>query len=138
VRNGLNADLGFSPEDRAENIRRVSEVAALFAASGTVCITAFISPYRADRARAREAAAEDFHEFYIKADLETCEKRDPKGLYAKARAGQIPQFTGISAPYEAPDGAELVVDTSLSGIEACVDQLVAYVIENLALTKVGA
>ncbi len=138
VRNGLNADLGFSPEDRAENIRRVSEVAALFAASGTVCITAFISPYRADRARAREAAGEDFHEFYIKADLETCEKRDPKGLYAKARAGQIPQFTGISAPYEAPDGAELVVDTSLSGIEACVDQLVAYVIENLALTKVGA
>jgi bifunctional enzyme CysN/CysC len=137
VRNGLNADLGFSPEDRAENIRRVSEVAALFASAGVVCITAFISPYRADRERARTAAGDDFHEFYIKADLETCEKRDPKGLYAKARAGQIPQFTGISAPYEAPEAPELVIDTSEHDVEACVDRLVGYVIDQLAAVKTG-
>src|SRR3546814_386164 len=111
VRRGLNADLGFSPEDRAENIRRVGEAAALFADAGLVVVTAFISPYRADRDRARAAAGDAFHEVYVKADLETCEARDPKGLYRRARAGEIPDFTGISAPYESPESPELIVDT---------------------------
>jgi len=97
VRSGLNANLSFSPEDRVENIRRVGEVAALFADAGFLCITAFISPYRADRARARQAGGEAFHEIYVRADLETCERRDPKGLYRRARAGEIADFTGVSA-----------------------------------------
>ncbi len=132
VRHGLNANLGFSPEDRAENIRRVGEVAALFAEAGTVAITAFISPYRSDRDRAREACAEDgFHEVYVKADVATCEGRDPKGLYQKARSGEIKEFTGISAPYEAPDSPELVVDTEACDVDQCVDQLVSYVEQKL-------
>jgi len=134
IRSGLNANLGFSPEDRVENIRRVGEVAALFADAGILCITAFISPYRADRARARAAAKEAFHEIYIRADLETCEQRDPKGLYRRARAGEIAEFTGISAPYEAPDGAELVIDTASQPIEACVEQILGYVEAAFALT----
>ncbi|HVM79348.1 MAG TPA: adenylyl-sulfate kinase [Stellaceae bacterium] len=133
IRSGLNANLGFSPEDRVENIRRVGEVAALFADAGILCITAFISPYRADRARARAAAKEAFHEIYIRADLETCEQRDPKGLYRRARAGEIAEFTGISAPYEAPDGAELVIDTASQPIEACVEQILGYVETAFAL-----
>lgn len=101
VRHGLNKDLGFSPKDRTENIRRIGEVAALFTDAGIVNITAFISPYRADREIARKAMPEGcFVEVYIKCDLDQCEKRDPKGLYKKARAGEIPEFTGISAPYE--------------------------------------
>ncbi len=127
VRKGLNADLGFSPEDRAENIRRVGEVAALMADAGIVTITAFISPYRSDRRRAREAAGESFHEIYVKADLDACEKRDPKGLYKKARAGAIKEFTGISSPYEPPEEAELVVDTEQHSIDDCVQQVVEYV-----------
>jgi bifunctional enzyme CysN/CysC len=134
VRSGLNANLGFSPEDRAENIRRVGEVAALLADAGLIVITAFISPYRADRARAREAAGEAFHEIHIDADVETCEARDPKGLYRRARAGEISDFTGISAPYEAPETAELVVDTSNRDVEACLDDLVAYVRANFRVT----
>ena len=133
IRSGLNANLGFSPEDRVENIRRVGEVAALFADAGILCITAFISPYRADRARARAAAKEAFHEIYIRADLDTCEQRDPKGLYRRARAGEIAEFTGISAPYEAPDGAELVIDTASQPIEACVEQILGYVETAFAL-----
>ncbi|HTS93591.1 MAG TPA: adenylyl-sulfate kinase [Stellaceae bacterium] len=133
IRSGLNANLGFAPEDRVENIRRVGEVAALFADAGILCITAFISPYRADRARARAAAKEAFHEIYIKADLETCEQRDPKGLYRRARAGEIAEFTGISAPYETPQGAELVVDTAAQPIEACVEQILGYVEAAFAL-----
>ncbi len=134
VRRGLSANLGFSPEDRAENIRRVGELAALFADAGTVAIAAFISPYRADRERARIAARDtSFHEIFIKADLAVCEKRDPKGLYKKARAGQIQEFTGISAPYEEPENAELVVDTSRASIGACAEQIVAYVARNFAL-----
>jgi adenylylsulfate kinase len=113
IRHGLNKDLGFSPADRTENIRRIGEVAALFTDAGVVNVTAFISPYRADREIARKAMPEGcFVEVYIKCALDECEKRDPKGLYKKARAGQIPEFTGISAPYEAPDHAELVVDTT--------------------------
>ncbi len=127
VRHGLNANLGFTPEDRSENIRRVGEVAALFARAGIICITSFISPYRSDRERARAAAPDAFHEVYVKADLATCEARDPKGLYKKARAGQIPEFTGISAPYEAPEEPEMTVDTSADAADACVDRLVGYV-----------
>jgi bifunctional enzyme CysN/CysC len=127
VRGGLNANLGFSPEDRAENIRRVGEVAGLFADSGVICISAFISPYRADRVRARAAAKGGFHEIFIKAGLEACERRDPKGLYRKARAGEIADFTGISAPYEPPSKAELVVDTEAADIEESVRQVVDYV-----------
>ncbi|MDX1574712.1 MAG: adenylyl-sulfate kinase [Kiloniellales bacterium] len=132
VRGGLNANLGFSPEDRAENIRRVGEVAGLFADSGVICISAFISPYRADRERARAAAKGGFHEVYIKAGLAACERRDPKGLYRKARAGEIADFTGISAPYEPPSRAELVVDTEAADIEESVGRIVDYVERNFA------
>ncbi|MDF1734733.1 MAG: adenylyl-sulfate kinase [Minwuia sp.] len=127
VRFGLNADLGFSPEDRAENIRRVGEVAALMAKAGFIVVTAFISPYRSDRDRARAAAGADFHEIHIDADVATCESRDPKGLYKKARAGEIKDFTGISAPYEAPDAAELTVDTSDLSVDDSVARVSAYV-----------
>lgn len=132
VRSGLNANLGFSPEDRAENIRRVGEVAALLADAGMIVISAFISPYRADRARAREAASDGFHEIYIKADVATCESRDPKGLYKRARAGEISEFTGVSAPYEEPADPDLVVDTTDRGVESCLDELVAYVKNNFS------
>jgi bifunctional enzyme CysN/CysC len=127
VRQGLNSNLGFSPDDRAENIRRVGEVAALFADAGFITITAFISPYRADRERARRAAREHFHEIFIRADLNTCETRDPKGLYKKARRGELPDFTGISAPYEAPEAPELIVDTQMQPIEDSVRQIIEHV-----------
>jgi bifunctional enzyme CysN/CysC len=135
VRTGLNANLGFSPEDRAENIRRVGEVAALLSDAGLIVITAFISPYRADRDRAREAGGDSFREIYIKADVETCESRDPKGLYKRARAGEIQEFTGISAPYEEPADPELVVDTSDRNIESCIDELVAYAKANFVVSS---
>lgn len=127
IRSGLNADLGFSPEDRAENIRRVGEVASLFADSGTIVLASFISPYQSDRERARQAAGDSFHEVYIKADLSVCETRDPKGLYKKARAGEIPEFTGISAPYEAPEAPECTVDTDADSPDESAAQLVAYI-----------
>jgi len=127
VRHGLNANLGFSPQDRAENIRRVGETSALFADAGIICITAFISPYQTDRDRARAASSDGFHEIYIKANLETCEQRDPKGLYRRARAGEIEEFTGISAPYEPPLAPELSVDTAGHSIDLCVQQIVDYV-----------
>ncbi len=126
VRQGLNADLGFSPEDRAENIRRVAQVARLFAESGMIVVTAFISPTRADRAIARDVGGAFFHEIHVAADLETCEGRDAKGLYKKARAGLIPQFTGVSAPYEAPTSPELVLDTAKFSAEACLADLARY------------
>lgn len=135
VRRGLNANLGFSPEDRTENIRRVGEAAALFADSGIICITAFISPYRVDRDRARASAPGRFHEIYIKADVETCEQRDPKGLYKKARAGEIPQFTGVSAPYEAPEAPDLVVDTASESVAESVERIVRYVERAFTLKK---
>jgi bifunctional enzyme CysN/CysC len=134
VRAGLNANLGFSPEDRAENIRRVGEVAALFAQSGMIVVTAFISPYRTDRDRARDAAGQKFHEIHVASDLATCESRDIKGLYARARRGEIPEFTGISAPYEAPLFPEMTVDTQHHNVEQCVNQLADYVAENFRLT----
>ncbi len=133
IRHGLNANLGFSPEDRAENIRRIGEVAALFARSGAIAIASFISPYRSDRDRARAAARDRFHEVYVKADVATCESRDPKGLYKKARAGEIADFTGISAPYEAPEHPDLVLDTAAQSIEDSVRQVVDYVRENFSL-----
>ena len=127
IRHGLNANLGFSPEDRSENIRRVGEVAALFARAGFIALTAFISPYRSDRQRAREAAEGDFHEIFVDADLAACEERDPKGLYKRARDGEIPDFTGISAPYEAPESPELAVDTVNHDVAACVEQIIDYI-----------
>jgi bifunctional enzyme CysN/CysC len=130
VRHGLSADLAFSPEDRAENIRRVGEVAALFADAGFLVITAFISPYRSDRDRARAIRPDMFHEIYVKADLETCEQRDPKGLYKKARSGEIEVFTGITAPYEAPEKPDLVVDTSAHDVADSVGMLLDYVERN--------
>ncbi len=113
IREGLNADLGFSPEDRSENIRRIGEVCALFCDAGLVVLSAFISPYAADRDRVRGLHPPGrFVEVHVATPLEVCEQRDVKGLYAKARRGEIPDFSGISAPYEAPDSPELVVDTS--------------------------
>ncbi|MCB2099388.1 MAG: adenylyl-sulfate kinase [Rhodobacterales bacterium] len=135
VRHGLNSDLGFSPKDRAENIRRIGEVAALFAEAGVIVLSAFISPYQRDRDMARKAAGAQFHEIYLSADVSACEQRDPKGLYKKAREGKIPDFTGISAPYEAPAAAELVVDTANESIEACVEKLMAYVDEKFGFTQ---
>jgi bifunctional enzyme CysN/CysC len=132
VRAGLNANLGFSPDDRGENIRRVGEAAALFADAGMVVISAFISPYRADRERARKAAERllgksAFQEIFVKADLATCESRDPKGLYARARRGEIKDFTGISAPYEDPETPDLVVDTGAADVDACVGAILDHV-----------
>jgi bifunctional enzyme CysN/CysC len=127
IRDGLNANLGFSPVDRAENIRRVGEVAALFADAGFLVISSFISPYRADRERARRAAPEAFHEIHIEAPLEVCEARDPKGLYKRARSGEIPEFTGISSPYEPPEQAELVIHTGERAVDDCLSELMAYV-----------
>jgi len=125
VRLGLNRDLGFAPEDRAENIRRIGEVANLFVDAGMLVLTAFISPYRADRAQARAAVGGAFVEVHVAASLEVCEARDPKGLYRRARAGEIPQFTGISAPYEAPEDPEIRVDTGAMSLDEAVDVVVA-------------
>lgn len=126
VRHGLNKDLSFAPDDRVENIRRIGEVARLFVDAGLVVMTAFISPYRADRDRARAIVGERFIEVHVDADVAVCEARDPKGLYKKARAGEIAEFTGVSAPYEAPEAPELRVDTSNAPLEDCVAQVVAY------------
>jgi adenylyl-sulfate kinase len=121
IRHGLNADLGFSPAERTENIRRIGEVAALFVDAGVIVLTAFISPYRADRARVKQTAAQDrFLEIYVRAPLAVCEQRDPKGLYRRARAGQIAQFTGIDAPYEEPVAADVILDTDRLSVNRCV------------------
>jgi adenylylsulfate kinase len=138
VRRGLNANLGFSPSDRTENIRRVGEVAALFADAGLICITAFISPYRNDRAHARQACAQGFHEIHVAADLATCEARDPKGLYRQARTGAVAEFTGISAPYEAPLQPEYVVNTGGEPLALSLEKLLAYVVAQLPLTDDGS
>jgi adenylylsulfate kinase len=130
VRQGLNSNLGFSPEDRTENIRRIGEVAKLFTESGVIVFTSFISPYRADRDAVRATMEDgDFIEAYVAASVETCEGRDVKGLYAKARKGEIPEFTGISAPYEEPGKPELVLDTNTQSVEESTRQLVAYLEE---------
>lgn len=146
VRFGLNRDLGFSERDRTENIRRIAEVAKLFADSATVALTSFISPYRADRQVARDlhaqAAAQaqgggggggddviPFVEVFVDLPLEEAEKRDPKGLYKKARAGEIKDFTGISAPYEAPENPEITIRTDKLSVEECVKQITDYLVE---------
>lgn len=131
IRNGLNADLDFSPEGRSENIRRVGEVAALFADAGMIVITAFISPYKHDRDRARVSAGDAYHSVYIKADADTCAKRDPKGLYEKAKRGEIKDFTGVNAPFEEPDNADLIIDTTNKSVDESVEELLAYVEKNL-------
>jgi adenylyl-sulfate kinase len=130
VRHGLNRDLGFAPEDRAENIRRVGEVAALFADAGLITLTAFISPYRADREAARAAVgAERFLEVFVDTPLEVCERRDPKQLYRRARAGEVGEFTGVSAPYEPPASPALALDTSALDAAACVERVVTLLRE---------
>ena len=136
VRMGLNKDLGFSHEDRTENIRRITEVANLFADSGSIILTAFISPYRDDRDSAREIIGnEDFIEVFVSADLSVCEERDTKGLYKKARAGEIKGFTGIDAPYEEPINPELVVETDKNDIEACAQIVVEYLVKEGIISK---
>jgi adenylylsulfate kinase len=127
VRHGLCKDLGFSDADREENIRRIGEVAKLFLDAGVVVLTAFVSPFQADRQRARDLVdAGDFIEIHCAADLGVCEERDTKGLYAKARAGEIKDFTGISSPYEAPETPELRVDTGGQSLEQSVEQVLTY------------
>lgn len=127
IRQGLSSDLGFSPTDRTENIRRIGEVGTLFADAGFIVITAFISPYRKDRDLARKVAGIFFNEIYIKADITTCEARDPKGHYQLARNGQIQQFTGVSAPYEKPNDPELIVDTNNQSVEQSTDHLINFI-----------
>jgi bifunctional enzyme CysN/CysC len=127
VRHGLNSDLGFSPQDRGENIRRIGEVAALFSEAGNIVVSAFISPYREDRKMARGAASEGFHEVYLSADLAACEARDPKGLYKMAHRGEIADFTGVSAPYEEPESPDLEIDTGTLGVEESIALLIDYI-----------
>jgi adenylylsulfate kinase len=127
VRHGLNKNLGFSPADRTENIRRIGEVAKLFSDGGVVTLTAFISPYRADRDQVRALMAEgDFVEVHVDCPVDVCEQRDVKGLYKKARAGEIKEFTGISAPYEAPEKPELTIRTAGQSVEASALQILQY------------
>ncbi|CAA7617143.1 NodQ bifunctional enzyme [Candidatus Terasakiella magnetica] len=134
VRHGLCSDLGFSPDDRAENIRRVGEAAHLFAEAGMLVVTAFISPYRADRDRVRTIRPAAFHEVYIATTLDECERRDPKGLYKKARAGEISEFTGVTAPYEEPDAPELTVATEGKSVDETVAELLRYIESNFSLS----
>lgn len=133
IRHGLNRDLGFSPEARAENIRRIAEVAKLMNSAGLIVITSFISPYRQDRSIAREIIGVDtFREIHISTTLAECEERDPKGLYQKARAGLITDFTGISAPYEAPVDPDLNLDTSSETITGCIEQMMQLLADRIS------
>ncbi|MCP3739197.1 adenylyl-sulfate kinase [Rossellomorea sp. BNER] len=126
IRHGLNYDLGFSEEDRQENIRRIGEVSKLFADAGILTLTAFISPYRLEREKVRELLKEDYIEIYVQASLEDCEKRDPKGLYKKARKGEIKNFTGIDSPYEEPLKPEIIVNTSELSVVEAVNKIIIY------------
>ncbi len=126
VRMGLNKDLGFSDNDRKENIRRIAEVANLFSDSGTLTLTAFISPFIEDRKIAREIIGDNFIEVWVKADLDTCEVRDPKGLYKKARLGEIKNFTGIDSPYESPENPELIIETDKLDIEQSIEIIIEH------------
>lgn len=135
IRHGLNQDLGFSPEDRKENIRRIGEVSKLFVDAGTVVLTAFISPYREDRRAVRDLVEDrEFIEVYVAASVEVCEERDPKGLYEKARSGEIENFTGISAPYEDPVDPEVTVHTDRLTLEESVQTVIDYLEEAGYLT----
>ncbi|MCD8364175.1 MAG: adenylyl-sulfate kinase, partial [Lachnospiraceae bacterium] len=127
IRLGLNKNLGFEESDRVENIRRIAEVAKLMNDAGLIVMTSFISPFSSDRKNAREIIGKEFVEVYVSTPLEECERRDVKGLYKKARAGEIPNFTGISSPYETPHGAELVIDTSRKPLAECVDEILSYI-----------
>ena len=130
IRHGLNKNLGFSPQDREENIRRIGEVAGLFAQAGMITMTAFISPYRIDRDKARALLAPgEFIEVFVKVPIEVAEERDPKGLYKKARSGEVKEFTGISAPYEEPLNPELVIDTSQSDPGRSAEMVLSYLKE---------
>lgn len=131
IRTGLNKDLGFSEEDRRENIRRIAEVAKLFVDAGIIVLTAFISPYRRDRQMARELVEkEEFIEIFVKCPLEVCEQRDVKGLYKKARRGEIKNFTGIDDPYEEPENPEIIVETDKHTIEECTQQIISYLLSH--------
>jgi adenylylsulfate kinase len=135
VRHGLNRNLGFSAEDRAENIRRIGEVAQLFTDAGVIAITSFISPYRKDREAVRAAMKPgEFVEVYVNVSLATAEQRDPKGLYKKARAGELKGFTGIDDPYEPPEKAEIVIDTEKASAEEAAKQILAYLEKGNYLT----
>lgn len=129
IRQGLNQDLGFSDADRIENLRRIGEVSKLFVDSGKIVLTAFISPFAKERERLRQLIGEDFIEVYVKCPLEICEKRDPKGLYQKARQGLISQFTGIDSPYEPPSAPELVLETDKESIEESVEKVLRFLKE---------
>jgi adenylyl-sulfate kinase len=138
IRRGLNKDLGFTAEDRAENIRRISEVAKLFAMSGQICFVAFISPYAKDRDFGRQIHREaglPFYECFINASLDVCESRDVKGLYKKARAGEIKNFTGISDPYEAPQHPELDVRTDQLSLDHCVNLILKKLLDDKIMTS---
>ncbi len=136
VRHGLNKDLGFSPDERSENIRRIAEVAKLFTDAGIIVLTAFISPYGEDRKKARNLIGkEEFIEVFVKCPLNVCEKRDPKGMYKKARAGEIQEFTGVSAPYEEPNDSEIVVDTSRSSPVECSNSIIKYLYKKRIIRK---
>lgn len=136
IRMGLNKNLGFTPEDRTESIRRIGEVARLFSDGATIVLTAFISPYKADRDLVRALLPEgEFIEILVQASLETCESRDPKGLYKKARAGEIKNFTGLDAPYEAPENPEIVLDSDNKGVEALAREVVAYLTSRSVLSE---
>jgi len=131
IRHGLNKDLGFSAEDRNENIRRIAEVSKLFVDAGTIVITAFISPFREERDKARQLFQPgEFIETYIRCPIEECEQRDPKGLYAKARAGKISDFTGISSPYEEPLSPEIIIESNRQSIGQSVEQIMQYLFAN--------
>lgn len=129
VRHGLCTDLGFSHDDRTENIRRIGEMAKLFIDAGVIALTAFISPFRSDRQRVRDLLGGDFVEIYVRCPVEVCEERDVKGLYKKAREGEIAEFTGISSPYEEPENPELVIDTAGRSVEECVDELKQFLVD---------
>lgn len=131
VRHGLNKDLGLSPEDRKENIRRIGEISKLFVDAGLLVLDAFIAPYRDDRRRVRNLLCKgQFIEVYVKCSVSECEKRDPKGFYRKAIRGEIKEFTGISAPYEEPDNPEIILETDKMGIEECIKHILNYLVEN--------
>lgn len=135
LRHGLNANLGFSMEDRVENIRRVKEVSALFVDAGIITLATFISPYKADRQGIRDLLGDRFIEVFIDCDLGVCEERDPKGLYKKARGGLIKDFTGIDSPYEKPDNPEITINSNKNTVDECVESIVSYLRKKKYLVK---
>jgi adenylylsulfate kinase len=136
VRHGLNKDLGLHPKDRKENVRRIGEVSKLFIDAGLIVLAAFIAPYNEDRERVRKLLKESqFIEVYVKCSIKECEKRDPKGLYKKARSGEIEGFTGISAPYETPDNPDILLETDKMSLDSCIETLMKYLIQKDYISK---